>query len=71
MKSLGVTFCWEEVFWGCGRGLQGPVEEHKLATITLARLLNKIQRVDPLPSPPHVSCAAIDSVDVSREDLVP
>lgn len=73
MKSLGVSlFCWEGVFWGCGRGLKRPGEECKLAAIMLTRLLNKIQRAElPLPSPPRVSCAATDSVDVSREDLVP
>lgn len=26
----GVAFCWEEVFWGGGGGLQGPAEEHRL-----------------------------------------
>lgn len=61
MKSLGVNlFCWEEVFWQCGRGLQGPVEEHELAVVMLTRLLNKIQKAElPLPSPPCVSWAAV------------
>lgn len=30
--------CWEGMLWGCGRGLQGPVEDHKLAAVTLTRL---------------------------------
>lgn len=52
--------CYFFVLWGCGRGLQGPVEEHELAAVTLMRLWNKIERAElPLSSPPLVSCAAV------------